>query len=224
MWSSTYAAGIPDSKKKYPFSASGSDIKEVLESFSQNTTIPVKIDNSVTGIVYSVPSGLNRIQFINFLALKHKFVWFFNGLVLYIESINSQSSKAIGLDHISVKDIKHVLQSLDLWEEKFVRFGADNAKILLLLAPRSYAMIVEQIISITDIKKPLYDVENTINIINGTSTLSTANGQTSTSSHTSGIQPDGSLLGDFDAGIPVEETLKKFNTKTNINPGDVPGL
>jgi|GEM_PF-6317585 len=150
-----YSAELPGKDKQYPFFAKNQKLSDILTAFSNNTHITISISQNIeNNTINFIPQDLSREEFLSFLAVRNKFLWFYDGNIIHISHIKNMVIQPIALKNINVEKIRKYMNAMDIWEEKFFRYGKDTDNIMLVAAPESYLRIVKEIAKVSDVTLP----------------------------------------------------------------------
>lgn len=149
---------LPGANEPYPFLSIGQDIVQTLKYFGQNINVSVSIDKGVSGKVLDMAhkakqsanssiSPPSRLTYLTRLGRDHDFVWFYDGVVLYVSSLDTIETKAIALKNNGGSDVMRLLEELRIIQPKFLhRIDKKNA-VMIVTGPNKYTELVAKVVA-----------------------------------------------------------------------------
>lgn len=189
------SAPLPEENKSYPYFVIEQKIENALEAFGRNLGLPIKIDKTIKGMVTKFKTTKSRRNYLDELSLRHDFVWYFDGAVIYIVDRNRVTSKTLVLEKRRSGEIVETLKDVGLLEEKFINTGDWYSKAFFVSGPPEYIKRVSNLVKEIDAKMPAQLI-----IIRGSRQGSGSGSISSGASYPSGV---GLPNSDYEAPEPI---------------------
>lgn len=136
---------LPDPAAPYPFVSRGLDIQDALKIFAKNLRIGAEINETITGPVPDrIDDRLNRIGYVDALALEFDFVWYFDGRVLRISPVGSIETEILPLQNHSGAEVLEILKQLDIYQQNFTHRSDLRNRTFLVSGPADYVALVKK--------------------------------------------------------------------------------
>lgn len=141
-------ASTPDFWKKSGFSYEGNDtdIKTVLEEFSQSFGVELVMADDVFGTLDGWQKGASGDEFLNALGVKYRFQWFVFKNKLYVSSNSDMVVKKIKVDQKAAINLEDALKGVELLEKKFGWGQLPDEGAVLISGPRQYVEFVKELV------------------------------------------------------------------------------
>ena len=144
------AAELPDADRDYTYRGSDVELKDILTRFAENIGVTIVISEKVNARVDSPIGVVSRRDFLNALAVRYRFIWYFDGGVLYIASASEVETATIKMEKWVAHEIKRELKAAGLWEDRFIRAGDPQSQFLVVSAPRTFIETLTEVIKEID--------------------------------------------------------------------------
>ena len=132
------AAELPDSDLDYTYSGSEVQLVEILTRFAENIGVAIDITKKVSARVDTPIGVASRADFLDALALRYRFVWYFDGGVIHVASISEVETATIKMNNWFAHEMEQELRVAGLWEDRFIHAGSPLSRFLVISAPRSF--------------------------------------------------------------------------------------
>jgi type III secretion protein C len=104
----------------FAYNAVATPVPKVLNDFAQNFGASLALQSSVKGVANGKLQGANPEEFLDRMAMIHRFNWFFYNNRLHVSSASDRITERIQVGgNMSTADIKQALVGLGLFENKF---------------------------------------------------------------------------------------------------------
>lgn len=130
----------------YAYQAENTPLAEVLGDFADGHGVDLEMDSAVSGTVSGRMRTDSAADFLDRLAVRHRFQWFVYNQRLYISPNASQSVKRVEVPQGSARRARRALEGVGLLEEKFGWGELDDEGAVLVSGPPAYIDLVESLI------------------------------------------------------------------------------
>ena len=154
-------ANYPDFWKDsaYAFECKGSSLHEVLQDFSSSFGVIPKIDDSVGGVCQGWVRADTAANFLDLLAVQHRFNWFVFQQTLYVSSYEDIESIRLNVD----PNLKEALHDLGLYQKKFGWGEINEIDVALISGPKSYINLIKGLLDKANLKKKKSQEKDRVN-------------------------------------------------------------
>lgn len=130
----------------FSYYANDTKIQKVLKDFSENFSIKLNIDKSISGVVNGRFNSPNPTDFLNRLGSIYGFTWFNYAGNLYISRSNDIVTRAINARGGSIARLRQALFDLGVLDEKFGWGELPERGVALVSGPATYVSLIEKTI------------------------------------------------------------------------------
>lgn len=129
----------------FPYRANDVQIEALLQEMTQKTGVPVMAAKGSDGrVTLSNPDGSLR-DALDGMARQGQVVWWFDGVAVHVEPAETVVSQLIGLDGVSVGELRNEMRELGLSDPQYpLRAGAE-AGMIRIVAPQGYIDAVSEL-------------------------------------------------------------------------------
>lgn len=144
-------AAIPNwGREPYTYVTVDQELQQVLREFAANIGVTIQISPNVQGTVRGRLPSLPPEQFLELLARTYGLLWYYDGIVLYVNALDEVESKMIKLNTISVDTLARSLVELDIDDPRFPWTVSEAQGILYVAGPPRYVQLVTQTAELLD--------------------------------------------------------------------------
>ncbi len=133
-----FAQTFPKARETYSYIGRERNLRDVLQIFARNTNVGISVDPNVRGEVVSLPQDLGRAEFLDYLALRYDFVWYFDGAMLHVLTRRNLVSETITLTNRTGAEVVRDLKSIGFWQRKFSFSAGRAVKAIFITGPEVY--------------------------------------------------------------------------------------
>ena len=127
------------------------DLRGVLEAFGNNLGIRVQLSEEIRGQVHGDLPELPAGEFIESLARRFGFDWYYDGGVLFITEASEAQARMLILGSVAFTDLEAELGSLGILDDRYpLRHSAESNLALVSGPPRYVALIEETLTALSD--------------------------------------------------------------------------
>lgn len=131
----------------YLYSVVDQDLKVVLNELGRNVGLRMQISDKVAGRVRgNIPHETSKEFFVN-ICKSYGLEWYFDGFIMHVSSADENGTGIIDTRGFRVSDVKDMLRSSRIYDERFPVEGATGARNLTVSGPPSYILLVERLVS-----------------------------------------------------------------------------
>ena len=144
-------AAMPDwGREPYAYVTVDQDLQQVLREFAANIGVTIQVSPRVQGTVRGRLPSLPPEQFLELLARTYGLLWYYDGIVLYVNALDEVESRMIKLNTISVDTLARSLVELDIDDPRFPWTVSQGPGILYVAGPPRYVQLVTQTAELLD--------------------------------------------------------------------------
>ena len=138
-------AGEPDwPDAAYPYTVIDQDLGTVLQEFSDNLGILLRISDQIHGRVQDYRSTETPKDFLNELARRNSFEWYFDGRILHISGNDESVVRLLALGSVPFLELWTALDRLGIADQRFPLRHGGTSDLVLVSGPPRYVALVEQ--------------------------------------------------------------------------------
>lgn len=155
-WASLPAQGAPPPHWKesgYGYNAQRTPLHRILADFAQTNGVELKLEGAFQDPVSGRVQGATVLEFLDRLAMLHRFQWFVYNNTLYISPSSESVLERIELASDSIPEAKAALNGLSLFEPKFGWGELTEERVIVITGPRAYVDHVKSVIQSPQAKK-----------------------------------------------------------------------
>jgi type III secretion protein C len=144
-------AATPDwGSEPYAYVTVDQELAQVLREFAANIGVTIQVSPNVQGIVRGRLPSLPPEPFLELLARTYGLLWYYDGIVLYVNALDEVESRIIKLNTISVDMLARSLVELDIDDPRFPWTISEGPGILYVAGPPRYVQLVTQTAELLD--------------------------------------------------------------------------
>jgi type III secretion protein C len=145
------SAALPDwGREPYAYVTVDQELQQVLREFAANIGVTIQVSPRVQGMVRGRLPSLPPEQFLELLARTYGLLWYYDGIVLYVNALDEVESRMIKLNTISVDTLARSLVELDIDDPRFPWTVSEGPGILYVAGPPRYVQLVTQTAELLD--------------------------------------------------------------------------
>ena len=145
------SAAVPNwGREPYTYVTVDQELQQVLREFAANIGVTIQISPNVQGTVRGRLPSLPPEQFLELLARTYGLLWYYDGVVLYVNALDEVESRMIKLNTISVDTLARSLVELDIDDPRFPWTVSEGPGILYVAGPPRYVQLVTQTAELLD--------------------------------------------------------------------------
>lgn len=145
------SAAVPNwGRDPYTYVTVDQELQQVLREFAANIGVTIQISPNVQGVVRGRLPSLPPEQFLELLARTYGLLWYYDGIVLYVNTLDEVESRMIKLNTISVDTLARSLVELDIDDPRFPWTVSEAPGILYVAGPPRYVQLVTQTAELLD--------------------------------------------------------------------------
>ncbi|MEY9165352.1 type II secretory pathway component GspD/PulD (secretin) [Sinorhizobium fredii] len=132
---------------KYSYVLINQDVRDALQEFGRNLSIPVLLSDKIRGQVRGEIRSETAGGFLDKLTQGNGLIWYFDGSVLHINTSDEFSTQIINIGRANGKAVIDEIERLDLMDERFSVRATANAPALRVSGPPPFIAMVKQVVS-----------------------------------------------------------------------------
>ncbi|TWI35147.1 type III secretion protein C [Paracoccus sulfuroxidans] len=131
----------------FPYEAKEVGVEAMLQDLTRKTQVPVIVSKPIGGkLTLSNQDGSVR-DALNMMSDQGQGIWWFDGSAVHVEPPGSIVSQLIGLDGITVTQLRDQMRAVGLENEQFPLRADANAEMVRIVAPQGYVDAVAELIT-----------------------------------------------------------------------------
>ncbi|MGI9498785.1 MAG: type III secretion system outer membrane ring subunit SctC [Geminicoccaceae bacterium] len=150
------AAELTWSSRVISYRSVNQDIAVVLQNLSASANVPIMISSRVEGTFNGDITDKRYAEALDFFSLLYNLIWYFDGTVVHVYSIDETSSAFFSIGNLSSAEFNDILASLDIDDERYPLRTNDEIGIVTVSGPPRY---VELILRTAELVAANQDVE-----------------------------------------------------------------
>ncbi len=144
-------SATPDwGREPYTYVTVDQDLPQLLREFAANIGVTIQISPRVQGTVRGRLPTLPPEQFLEMLARTYGLLWYYDGIVLYVNTLDEVESRMIKLNAVSVDALARSLVELDIDDPRFPWTVSEGPGVLYVAGPPRYVQLVTQTAELLD--------------------------------------------------------------------------
>lgn len=128
--------------KPYVYVSVDQDIREVLKDFASRLGLTIQISDKVQGTVHGRLPPLPPQQFLDQLARTYGLLWYWDGFILWIYTLEEADSRVLKLQTAGTQQLADTLAELDIWDPRFPIRVSQTSNIIYVTGPPRYVDMV----------------------------------------------------------------------------------
>ncbi|WCN12450.1 EscC/YscC/HrcC family type III secretion system outer membrane ring protein [Marinomonas mediterranea] len=142
----SFAAFPPEWKKTaFAFEANQTSLRKTLASFCNTFGVSLSISSKLSGTVDGKLKSNSAQDFLNRLAIEHKFLWFVYNGTLYVSPLKEQTSELLDVSEDAVPDLKNALTQIGLLDDRFGWGELPDEGTVIVSGPKRYVKFVRSL-------------------------------------------------------------------------------
>ncbi|MGN7738562.1 type III secretion system outer membrane ring subunit SctC [Pseudomonas sp. 22526] len=144
-------AAVPEEWRQsaYAYDATQTPLETVLKDFTNAHGVGLSLSD-VSGVVNAKLRAANAQEFLERLALEHRFQWFFYNDKLYVSPQSAQVSQRLDVSADAVQDLKQALTDVGLLDRRFGWGELPDEGVVLVRGPARYIELIRSFSSKKD--------------------------------------------------------------------------
>ena len=136
-------AAVPEEWRQsaYAYEATQTPLSTVLKDFANAHGVGLNM-NDVSGVVDARLRAANAQEFLDRLALEHRFQWFFYNDELYVSPQSAQVSQRLDVSADAAPDLKQALTDVGLLDKRFGWGELPDEGVVLVRGPARYIELI----------------------------------------------------------------------------------
>ncbi len=131
----------PFGSKRFVYRADGKKVADVLQDFAASQGLPVVVDAGVDGVV-NANFNVRPEEFLSAMMRTYNVIWYFDGTTLFVYPSRMMQSKVFRMRGYDRAQVRQMLGSLGLGDERFpLRFNDANQTLLAYGPPRHIELV-----------------------------------------------------------------------------------
>lgn len=151
---------IPWADDHYQHFSNNQDVKDVLRDLARNSGFAVSVSDEVSGKVNGEFDQHTHQQVFDILSKIHGFLYFFDGVTLWVSSLDEIATATVRLEYITVETFEYKLEQLQISSPYASWRVLPSDRIAYIAGPGRYIDLVSQIA--LDVDKPGSKIEGQI--------------------------------------------------------------
>lgn len=145
---SAYADDTEWRSKPYKYLLIDQDLRDALAEFGHNLNVPIRIAETIGRIHIKGPFHLGEqataYEFLQKLCDSYGLVWYFDGSILHISSIDDIDTEVLKIGKNKPEDILETLKSFELADARFTMRINEERGMLSISGPPAYRDLVKE--------------------------------------------------------------------------------
>ncbi|HEV2638259.1 MAG TPA: hypothetical protein VGX23_24130 [Actinocrinis sp.] len=133
---------------RFDYAVIDQDLRQVLQEFGRNMGLVVRLSDDIHGRVHNMSSSQSAAAFLDALSAEQNLVWYDDGAVLHVSTVDDVQSKILPLAGTSFQQLNDALGQLGLTGKRFGLRASTNASLVNVTGPSDYVALVEQTIAV----------------------------------------------------------------------------
>ncbi|TDO98237.1 type III secretion system outer membrane ring subunit SctC [Marinomonas balearica] len=140
-------AAVPPTWKQtaFAYEANQTSLRATLSSFCNTFGVSLSISRHLSGTVDGKLKANSAQDFLNRLAIEHKFLWFVYNGTLYVSPLKDQKSELLDVSEDAVSDLKDALTQIGLLDKRFGWGELPDEGTVIVSGPKRYVEFVKSL-------------------------------------------------------------------------------
>ena len=124
------------------------DLRGVLAAFGANLGIRVQLSDEIRGQVHGKLPEQPAGEFLNSLARRFGFDWYFDGGALYITEASEAQARMLVLGSVAFSDLSSELARLGVLDDRYPLRHSSESNLALVSGPPRYVALIEETLTV----------------------------------------------------------------------------
>ncbi|OLO05853.1 MULTISPECIES: hypothetical protein [Salinicola] len=142
-WGSALAAQAPWAERSYRYVVIDQSVRDVLQEFGRNLSLPVEVSAAVDGEVRGDIHATTAGEFLEKVCQSNGLAWFFDGYVLHVAAREELARRSFDLDDVEIPLLRDDLEAAAIGAPLSIDF-LDGRDRLEAMGPPSWLEEVAQ--------------------------------------------------------------------------------
>lgn len=139
------AAEAPWAEREYRYVVIEQDVRDVLQEFGRNLSLPVEISDAVEGEVHGDIHASTAGDFLEQVCATNGLAWFYDGYVLHVAAREELSRRTFDLAGVDVPRLRAEIERAEIGKPLSARVGADRHRLEVSGPPAWIADMAQRI-------------------------------------------------------------------------------
>ncbi len=138
----SHAIELNWSGQPFRYYADNDSLKELLNNFGANYSVPVSVSDKVNDRVSGRFTPEDPAEFLDYLAQVYNLIWYFDGAVLHLYKATETRSRLLQLELLTARGLRNHLISIGIWDSRYDWRVAENKGLVYLAGPPRYVELI----------------------------------------------------------------------------------